>query len=341
MTNSSISRDAIVIVGAGIAGLDVALVLAERGFGPQVTVVAQFMPGDTSPEYTSPWAGCNFSAISDRDEKALRWDRLGYAHLARMASDHGEASFVARTPSVEYWDASVPHDKIRTMSEASPQLTLVQFKMLPSSELPPGVQCAMSCTSFTVNAPRHLEYLERRLRDHFGVRFVRRRLDGIRAAFATPATRLVFNCTGNAARTLPGVEDPLCYPTRGQVVLVRAPAVTCNVMRHGVDYETDAATYAHETASILSRTKALCPELRHQPLEVLAAFSGLRPSREGGARVERSDMSVGGTMRALVHNYGAGGTGFQAGYGFAVDAVATVEDVLSELRVGEPRMSRL
>lgn len=110
--------------------------------------------------------------------------------------------------------------------------------MLPSSELPPGVQCAMSCTSFTVNAPRHLEYLERRLRDHFGVRFVRRRLDGIRAAFATPATRLVFNCTGNAARTLPGVEDPLCYPTRGQVVLVRAPAVTCNVMRHGVDYET-------------------------------------------------------------------------------------------------------
>ncbi|XP_044715689.1 FAD dependent oxidoreductase domain-containing protein [Hirsutella rhossiliensis] len=359
MTKSSTSRDAIVIVGAGIAGLDVALVLAERGFGPLITVVAQFLPGDTSPEYTSPWAGCNFSAVSGSDEKALRWDRLGYAHLGRMASEHGREAFVARTHSIEYWDASVPHDKIRTMSEY-----LEDFRMIPPSELPPGVQCGVSCTTLAVNAPRHLEYLHRRLRDDLGVRFVRRRLDGIRAAFATPATRLVFNCTGNAARTLPGVEDPLCFPTRGQVVLVRAPAVSCTMMRYGSDYTTyviprpgsngnvilggfmqkgnsDAATYAHETESILFRTSALCPELRRQPFEVLAAFAGLRPSREGGARVERSDMSVGGTMRALVHNYGAGGTGFQAGYGFAVDAVATAEDVLRELRGGEARSSHL
>ncbi|KAM4057386.1 FAD dependent oxidoreductase [Hirsutella rhossiliensis] len=361
MTKSSTSRDAIVIVGAGIAGLDVALVLAERGFGPLITVVAQFLPGDTSPEYTSPWAGCNFSAVSGSDEKALRWDRLGYAHLGRMASEHGREAFVARTHSIEYWDASVPHDKIRTMSEyledvsgplGSPRplgmLSLavmgaasLQFRMIPPSELPPGVQCGVSCTTLAVNAPRHLEYLHRRLRDDLGVRFVRRRLDGIRAAFATPATRLVFNCTGNAARTLPGVEDPLCFPTRGQVVLVRAPAVSCTMMRYGSDYTTDAATYAHETESILFRTSALCPELRRQPFEVLAAFAGLRPSREGGARVERSDMSVGGTMRALVHNYGAGGTGFQAGYGFAVDAVATAEDVLRELRGGEARSSHL
>lgn len=90
----------------------------------------------------------------------------------------------------------------------------------------------------TVNAPKHIEYLFRRLRDQHGVRFVRRRLDSIDAAFASPATRVVFNCTGNGARTLPGVEDSKCFPTRGQVVLVRAPAVKSNVMRHGRGYET-------------------------------------------------------------------------------------------------------
>lgn len=62
---------------------------------------------------------------------------------------------------------------------------------------------------------------------------------------------------------------------------------------------------------------------------MLASFSGLRPSREGGARVERTETVVNGARRLLVHDYGAGGTGFQAGYGMALDAVATVDDVLS------------
>lgn len=95
---------------------------------------------------------------------------------------------------------------------------------------------------------------------------------------------------------------------------------------------SDPSTYGHETDSIVSRTKALRPrELRDGPFEILAAFSGARPSREGGARVERESVSVGGSRRVLVHNYGAGGTGFQAGYGMALDAVASVDDVLKDL----------
>lgn len=117
-------------------------------------------------------------------------------------------------------------------------LTPSQFKILPAEELPAGVEYGISCTTLTLHAPKHIEYLHATLRDRYGVRFVRQRLDGIQAAFSSPRTRAVFNCTGNAARTLPGVEDPRCYPTRGQVVLARAPAVKHNVLRHGRDYET-------------------------------------------------------------------------------------------------------
>lgn len=67
---------------------------------------------------------------------------------------------------------------------------------------------------------------------------MRQKLPNVQAAFLSPATQIVFNCTGNAARTLAGVEDPKCYPTRGQVVLAKAPNVTKNIMRHGKDYET-------------------------------------------------------------------------------------------------------
>lgn len=42
-------------MSAGVIGLDVALVLAQRGFGNRVTVIAEYLPGDTAPTYTSPW----------------------------------------------------------------------------------------------------------------------------------------------------------------------------------------------------------------------------------------------------------------------------------------------
>ena len=89
-----------------------------------------------------------------------------------------------------------------------------------------------------VNGPQHLQYLYRRLRDDYGVHFVRRRLPSLKSAFLGPATKVVFNCTGDASKTLPGVEDAKYYPTRGQVVLTRASQVTKNIMRHGKDYET-------------------------------------------------------------------------------------------------------
>ncbi|KAL6400983.1 hypothetical protein AUP68_16703 [Ilyonectria robusta] len=349
------ASDSIVIVGAGIIGLDVALVLSERGYGKYITVIAEHMPGDTSPAYTSPWAGCNFSAISGTDANALKWDRHGYTHLCKLASESPEETFVQRTPSTELWDENVPHDKIKGMAEY-----LEDFRVLSAKELPEGVKFAVSFTTLTVNAPSHIDYLYCRLKNQYGVRFVRQKLPNIHSAFGSPATKVVFNCIGNAAKTLPGVEDPKCYPTRGQVLLTRAPHVKTNIMRHGKDYETyviprpesngnvilggymqkgvgDSSTYSYETQSILDRTKELSSEVRQKDPEVLAAFAGLRPSREGGARIERDEILVAGEKRTIVHNYGAGGTGFQAGYGMALDAVRSIEDVLRELRNNEPR----
>lgn len=82
----------------------------------------------------------------------------------------------------------------------------------------------------------------------------------------------------------------------------------------------------------MKRTTTLLPELLTGGMEVLAPFAGSRPSREGGARVERTDIELDASRRGvLVHNYGAGGTGFQAGLGMAQDAITTAEDILSGL----------
>jgi D-amino-acid oxidase len=177
-------------------------------------------------------AGCNFSAISGQDANALKWDKAGYAHLTNLAAECPEESFVKWTPSTELWDDVIPTDKIQHMSDY-----LEDFKVLAPEQLPEGVKFAVSFTTVTVNAPQHMLYLYKRLQE-YGVRFCRRKIGDIAVAFSSPSTRVVFNCTGNAARTLRGVEDPKCYPTRGQVVLTRAPRVKTNIMRHGKDYET-------------------------------------------------------------------------------------------------------
>lgn len=192
----------------------------------------------------------------------------------------------------------------------------------------------------------------------------------------------MFNCFGGTAQSLPGVQDYKCYRTRGQGVLVRAPQVRANVMRHGRDYETyvmprpgsnrqvvlggfmrrgngcvvfryrfdlnclltcgtglcrDGSTYASDTNSIMHRARGLSAELAKGEPEVLTVSAGLRLSREGGARVEREKVEVLGKWCTLVHNYGAGGTGFQAGYGMATDAVDTVQDILLGISVVDNR----
>lgn len=95
--------------------------------------------------------------------------------------------------------------------------------------------------------------------------------------------------------------------------------------------QSDAATYASETQSILKRTAELCADLRTSEPEVLGVIAGMRPSREGGARVEREEVNIDGHKRLLVHNYGAGGTGFQAGYGMALEAVDLAQDALAPM----------
>lgn len=111
---------------------------------------------------------------------------------------------------------------------------------------------------------------------------------------ATPAA--VVNCTGLGSLTLGGVEDSKLFPTRGQVVRVRAPWIrsgwtrqvgsldggeggqrtyviprcTGDVILGGTREEGDWAAYPRaETArDILQRAQDICPELVPEHLRV-------------------------------------------------------------------------
>lgn len=46
-----------------MAGLTTALELKDRYPNSKLTIVAKFLPGDRSIEYTSPWAGANWVSV--------------------------------------------------------------------------------------------------------------------------------------------------------------------------------------------------------------------------------------------------------------------------------------
>jgi hypothetical protein len=84
----------------------------------------------------------------------------------------------------------------------------------------------------------HIRYLLQTLTNKYGVRVVRLSIPEIASGFISNNTKIVFNCTGNAAKDLKGVQDSKCFPTRGEILLAKAPQIDQNTMRHGRDYET-------------------------------------------------------------------------------------------------------
>jgi len=175
------------------------------------------------------------------------------------------------------------------------------------------------------------------------------------------SAHLVVNCTGLGSLSLGGVQDKKLYPGRGQVVLVRNEPKAM-VAVSGTDDGPDEAAYVMHRAAgggcvlggcmqpgvwesqtdanlsirIMKRCIELCPELVPkgkgiEALNVISEWTGLRPMREGGIRVEKEIIKRGDCKPlTVIHNYGHGGYGFQTSYGCAEKAMTLVNEALKE-----------
>lgn len=314
--------------------------------GSEIKVSAEFLPGDESINFTSPYAGGNFSCITGNDADTLLFDKVTYTNLAKIQKKLGGPQCgLDRMPSTEYWDSAPPKEKILSLKGY-----LDQYQEIPSSELPQGVAFGIKFFTWNFNCPKFLLCMQNYLADQ-GVQFERRKLGHISQGFKS-GVKCVFNCTGIGARRIGGVEDTKVYPTRGQVLVVKAPHINENVMRWGDDYATyiikrpysndhlvlggflqkddwTPDTIKDQNVDILERTTTLLPKILKdnsrgndiQDLEIVRAAAGLRPSRHGGVRIEKEPIDEG---KVVVHNYGAGGYGYQAGFGMARKAVGMV-----------------
>lgn len=108
---------------AGVIGLYTALLLSEKGKGREITVIAQHLPGDYSVNYTSPWAGGNFSCVSGSDEKSLYYDKYSYLNLSAIFEKFGEEAGLKRLPARELWGRPPPEEKLKSLKTYIPDVS--------------------------------------------------------------------------------------------------------------------------------------------------------------------------------------------------------------------------
>ncbi|KAF8475576.1 hypothetical protein BDZ91DRAFT_185616 [Kalaharituber pfeilii] len=361
----------IVVIGAGVAGLTTALLLA-RNTPHKITVVAKHMPGDYDIEYTSPWAGANFVPMSQSGSVAAEWDRVTFKELWRLVTTVPEAGIHIQDAIVynRLEDANkVSADWFNELLKPDPWFKDIvpEFRQLRPDELPEGVTSGTLWKSVCVNTAIYLPYLVSQCLK-LGVVFRRAVLKHISEARSLHHTNspadLVVNCAGLLASKLGGVEDKNIIPTRGQIVVVRnvAPAMyTISGTDDGEDevmyimtraagggtvlggsYQkgnTESQPDSNLAVRIMKRCIKYCPQLVKpgqgiEGLDVIRHAVGLRPLRIGGPRLEREVLNFEGDKEGLrvVHNYGAGGFGYQSSYGMAEHTIRLVEESLADLK---------
>ncbi|KAI7240950.1 hypothetical protein KC330_g945 [Hortaea werneckii] len=294
------SKGHVVVLGAGVTGLTSAVFLTEEGY--EVTIIAAHVPGDTSIEYTSPWAGAHWRTHADpRDTRMRDWDVQTY----------------------QYWQGIIERER------RNPSLSQAGLKLYESHHYWNGPERAKSLGVKVIKA---------RMGTDAGLANVLKSAAAIASEDSqrhkSPPDCFV-NASGMGAKKLCG--DEAMYPIRGQTVLVKGEARRIRTQlgegynayciprpgsgttilggtKEANDWseDVDPAT----TDKILRQCSFIVPELltgTDGGFEVISVQCGLRPGRRGGARVEIEKV-VG---LNVVHAYGHAGAGYQNSVGSA------------------------
>jgi D-amino-acid oxidase len=309
----------IIVVGAGVIGLTVALRLREAG--QRVALWARDLPhATTSNVAAAVWLPYRAFPL----DKVMAWAEYSYAIFRHLADVPGSGVSVRSGIEVyehpaepPWWTAAVPG-----VRRAQPD------------ELPDGYVDGFTFETPVIEMPIYLSYLLRRF-EQAGGRLEVRSLTSLEEPLELAAT--VVNCTGLGAREL--ARDPEVYAIRGQIVRVAPREGRGFLMAEG---ETRGLTYVVSRGDgcilggtadigderlspdpaiaeqILARCYAAEPGLRGLP--ILEHKVGLRPGRPS-VRLEAEQLPGG---RRVIHNYGHGGAGVTLSWGCADAACALI-----------------
>ncbi|CZR66903.1 related to D-amino-acid oxidase [Phialocephala subalpina] len=249
----------ILILGAGITGLSTALSLltSPTTKNHKITILASHVPGDLSPEYTSPWAGGHWRShvgLSDSDAENRTWDEKTYKTWTRWLKEGDGLGGQGETMEERekrmglgfrtchyFWGKDGEETKGLDGSgiwfrDVVKDFGILDLETGTEGGVPKGAIMGMRYKSVCFDPPRHLEYLFERVKG-LGARLVKTRVDtssglegGVKDAKRQAGVEGIdifafINCSGLSARHfLPPEEEGKLFPVRGQTILVKGEA---------------------------------------------------------------------------------------------------------------------
>ncbi|KAF2100780.1 nucleotide-binding domain-containing protein [Rhizodiscina lignyota] len=369
------SGSQIVVIGAGVTGLQTSVSLLEAGYG--VTIIAKHFPGDKSIEYTSPWAGAHWRTHAPLDDhEQQKWDVESYNYWLSVLENErrdksAPVSGLGLYDSHFFWvhpDPEVPGgDPNRTWF--APQV--LSFKAIPKSKLLPGIHAAATFQSVMINVPQYLKYLLQRATS-LGANLIRAALptDGGLSAALTFAETLLpphlktvdvwVNATGLGAGRL--VPDEKMFPIRGQTIIVKGeaqrittvedknpanPNVTYILPRPGGGRSVLGGTKQannwqgtpdeETTKEIIERAKKWAPELLTGKDGGFEVLDVCVGFRPGRTGGVRVEIEKLGD-KTVCHAYGHAGAGYQNSIGSAQKVVRLIRDSIESPRTVTSRL---
>ncbi|OAA76128.1 NAD(P)-binding domain protein [Akanthomyces lecanii RCEF 1005] len=339
------AKEHVVVIGAGVIGLTIALQLQTAGF--DVLILAKDFPGpfetldfQTQINFASPWAGAHNGWGRDlpgdeatpEDWRDHRCALQTFARMTEIQAKHPEAGLTF-VQGFEYFDDPPEHIK-NLNDEKAAALGIQDFRLLPREDLPKGVTFGYSFRTWCLNPMVYCCFLLRKFANQGG-KMQKRELRSSEEAFAVSthrSARFVVNASGS------GFNDDKVFITRGQTCVVANPC-DVSISRHYADGSTsfciprnfDGGTIIGGTQEPNDWSPDPTPGLRLDLLKKLAEtypqilskgvhfkplrdIVGRRPTRKGGMRLEKEEVGLG---RIIVHAYGAGGRGYELSWGVA------------------------
>ena len=141
-----------VVLGAGVVGLTTALELNQTFPSSTIVVVAKYLPGSTSAtEYTSPWAGANWSSFGTKSTRIADYDRATFLKFKQIAEQSPESGLVEMPCRTFY-------DNEESAKETWYAELVGGVKPIPEEELPPGAIVGIEVMTFMINTIVYLSW---------------------------------------------------------------------------------------------------------------------------------------------------------------------------------------
>ncbi|KAM0186109.1 hypothetical protein ACHAPI_011887 [Fusarium lateritium] len=345
----------IIIVGAGVIGLSIALRVQEQILSknnpPSIVIIARDFPNETSINYATPWAGAHYRPCPGNTPQLLQeaiWAKKTYDTLDSWSEKDKLTAGVEFMLAEEFFESPAPEyvEVAKDASQSAYNHLKSSFELFSSSELraiSDSLELGFRYRTYSLNSPLYASFLQRRFQNRGG-RVRQYTLSSLEEVFSIEdSVSVVINCSGT------GFGDAKVFPIRGQTCLVSNPIAKTVTHQNSDGTWSFAIPRPLEGGTIIGGTKEPhnwdpypSPETRQLLLSnaakwfpfgsqslistttrasdrfhVVKDIVGRRPAREGGLRLEMERLNSG----IIVHAYGIGGRGFELSWGIADEVV--------------------